>query len=109
MGLFNTVETRVSCPCGNEENLEVQFRYGDVYQHHYQVGDVIQWDPKTPSTNVGAPGHSKVVVEGFKLCPVCEAELEFEIWLEKDKIVAVKPATGVYDFFENQDFIVIEE
>jgi hypothetical protein len=107
MGAFNTVEISERCPCCKEEvNLEVQFKYGDTYQHHYKVGDVITWG----GNDRGKPGRSKVVVYGFAVCPICDAELEYEVWLESDRIVAVKPATGTYDFVsEGLTYIVVEE
>ena len=107
MGLYNTIEISGTCPCcNNEVKLEVQFKYGDTYLHHYKLGDVIEWG----GIDIGKPGRSKVVVEGFKLCPICDAELNYEVWLESDKIVAVKPYTGAYDFDSTPDcYIVLEE
>ena len=107
MGAFNTVEISGTCPgCQKEDTLEVQFKYGDTYQHRYKVGDVITWG----GNDRGKPGHSKVVVYGFAVCPICDAELEYEVWLEKDRIVAVKPATGTYDFVSiGRGYIVIQE
>jgi hypothetical protein len=107
MGAFNTVEISGTCPCcKNEVNVEVQFKYGDTYQHHYKVGDLITWG----GNDRGKPGRSKVVVYGVAVCPICDAELEYEVWLESDRIVAVKPATGTYDFVsEGVGYIVLEE
>ena len=94
----------------NDVNLKVQFKYGDVYQHHYQMGDVIKWDPEHPRTNVGTPGHRKVVVEGVEDCPGCGTEFDYEVWLENDRIVAVKPTSGNYDFVAtDKTYIVVEE
>jgi hypothetical protein len=62
------------------------------------MGDVIKWDLNHPRTNVGTPGRRKVVVEGVEDCPGCGAECDYEVWLENDRIVAVKPASGTYDF-----------
>ena len=111
MGLFNTVQTHDRCPsCDNEVNLKVQFKYGDVYQHHYQLGDVIKWDSNHPRTNVGTPGHRKVVVEGIEDCPACKAEADYEVWLENDKIVALRRASGAYDFSATEEgYIIIED
>ena len=110
MGLFNTVHTLAKCPaCKNEVNLKVQFKYGDVYQHHYQLGDVIKWDRDHARTNVGTPGRRKVVVEGVDDCPVCEAEGDYEVWLENDKIVAVKVASSAYDFSATEASHIIVE
>ena len=107
MGAFNTVRILGTCPsCKNEVNLEVQFKYGDVWQHHYQVGDVIKWG----GNNVGTHGHRKVVTEGVEACPICDSELDYEVWLEKDEIVAVKSTSGTYDPASTPEgYIVIEE
>ena len=106
MGAFNTVEILEKCPgCNEEVNLEVQFKYGDTYQHHYRIGDVITWG----GNDIGKPACTRVVVSGYEVCPMCEAELEYEVWLEKDRIVAVQPATGTYDFVSiSRGYIVIE-
>jgi hypothetical protein len=98
MGAFNTVEIRGTCPCCKKEvNLEVQFKYGDTYQYDYKLGDVITWG----GNDIGKPGRSRVVVDGAAgcpNCPGCDFDLDYEVWLEKDRIVAVKPVTGAYDF-----------
>jgi hypothetical protein len=107
MGAFNTVRILGTCPsCKNEVNLEVQFKYGDVWQHHYQVGDVINWG----GNDIGKSDRRKVIVEGFAICPICDSELDYELWLEKDRIIAVKPASGTYDLASTPEgYIVIEE
>jgi Zn ribbon nucleic-acid-binding protein len=107
MSAFNTVEISGTCPsCKKEVNLDVQFKYGDAGQHRYKLGDVITWG----GNDVGRPGRSRVIVEGFAVCPACDSELDYEVWLESDNIVAVKPATGTYDLASTPDgYIVIEE
>ena len=107
MGAFNTVETSGTCPCCKQAvNLEVQFKYGNTYQHHYKIGDVITWG----GNDIGKPGRTRVVVDGVAVCPDCDCDVDYEVWLEKDKIVDVKPATGAYDFSSLDDaYIVLEE
>ena len=111
MGLFNTVEILDKCSsCNKDVNLRVQFKYGDVYQHHYQLGDVIKWNTDHPRTNAGTTGHRKVVVEGVEDCPNCEAEIDYEVWLENDKIVAVKPKSGAFDFSATEEaYFIIQD
>jgi len=70
-------------------DVEIQFRYGDVWQHEYRVGDVLRWG----GNDVGAPGQSMVRVEGIAgPCPSCgAADLEYDILIEADVIRAVEP------------------
>ena len=64
MGAFNTVRILGTCPsCKNEVNLEVQFKYGDVWQHHYQVGDVTQ-DKVKFTVNLGI--YSQVLAKFYE-------------------------------------------
>jgi hypothetical protein len=107
MGLYNTVEISGTCPgCEKEVDLEVQFNYGDTYLHRYKVSGVITWG----GIEVGRPGLSSVVVDGFAGCPGCDAELDYEVWLESDRIVAVKLDTGVYNPASTEEgYIVIQE
>ena len=40
----------------------------------------------------------------------CDSELDYEVWLENDKILAVKLASGTYDLASTPEgYIVIEE
>lgn len=107
MGLYNTVEISGTCPsCNKDVNLEVQFKYGDMYLHRYKLGDVIT----SGGIDIGKPGRTRVVVDGIAGCPGCDCDLDYEVWLEKDRIVAVKPVTGGYDpASTDEGYIVIEE
>lgn len=99
MGTFNSVLWVGPCSnCSEIVGREVQFRFGETWQHEYSVGERIVWG----RADVGEPGLSVVVVEGFALaCPNCGEELgECEILVESDRLKGVRELTGRYDFGE---------
>ncbi len=109
MGTFNVVKIKEKCnSCGNFVELRIQFYYGTVRQFEYEPGDSLTWKGYW----TGKPGHKRVLVDAVaECCPVCHAEGEdYEVWLENDRIVAVKPASGKYDFnVADEPYIVFEE
>ena len=97
MGLVNYVSAPLICShCGRTEMFRVCFRYGDVWQHEYRVGDRIEWD----RNNVGVAGKGNVVADGeASACPHChELGGPCEVYLERDAITGVCPASGKFDF-----------
>jgi hypothetical protein len=87
---------------------EVQFRYGDVWQHQYAIGDKLTWD----RANVGDPAFRSVVVNGEAVpCPCCRADVERPCYvhIESGVIREVKPADGRYDFDGEKSFLVLHE
>ena len=110
MSAFNTVRLTQACPTGNHiGEFEVQFKYGDCWQYEYRLGDKLKWG----GNDNGKPGHKRVVVDGVGYCSKCGPEAEYpdyEVWLEHDQIVSVRPACGQYDFVNSPDtYIVVEE
>src|SRR5260370_12959053 len=71
MSAYNEVIAREEeeCPrCDSKIRRTVQFKYGDTWQHRYEIDDHIRWG----GNDVGEPGHKVVVVEGAAdECPVC--------------------------------------
>lgn len=71
MGAFNTVSLKRLLPCercGDEGFIEVQFKYGDTQQHHYQMGDKILWG----GNDIGTPNKGEVALLGTpEYCGVC--------------------------------------
>ncbi len=123
MGLFNTVGIERVCPnCGNLVEFKVQFKYGYVRDHEYRIGDRLQWGRDFPDKpyayrgDVGKPGTRQVVVDGIaEGCPVCgysygpDGVLDYEVWVEDDQIVAVRPASGRHTFEHEDSYIVLQE
>ena len=85
-------------------DLQIQFKYGEVWQHEYKIGDNLKWG----SNNTGDPLAKKVVVEGIleggKLIENMPAD--FQIYIVDNKIETVLP---MYNFLEfDNDYIILE-
>lgn len=91
MGAFNTVSARTQCPnCGVIADFEVRFKFGDTWQHHYRVGDMLRWG----GNDIGRSGLAEVLVEAIGgPCPACGADgLDFDVRVIGDRVVSVDPA-----------------
>jgi hypothetical protein len=90
MGAYNTLLAPVEClNCGREVSLELQFKFGNTWQHSYSLGDTLKWGGNV----VGKPGCEKVLVEAVSgPCPACgQEDMEYDVLVEKDRIEAVLP------------------
>lgn len=90
MSAYNSLQTDAPCSnCGITVPLEIQFKFGDTWQHVYHVGDTLRWG----GNDIGEPGHAHVLVEGVAgPCPQCGARyLEYDIVVERDAIRSVVP------------------
>jgi hypothetical protein len=75
---YNTVSVKRLIPCQRCDDasmIRVQFAYGDTWQHHYELGDVIMWG----GNDVGAPveGHLEVLAYP-EACPTCGLDTDGE-------------------------------
>lgn len=108
MGAFNVVKIHEKCGnCGQNIERKVQFKYGEVWQHEYIVGDKLLWR----ANNLGNPQFTQVVVDGVgEDCPNCHSFGEdYEVWVTSGKISDVKKATGHYDFVKTHgNFILVK-
>ena len=44
MGAFNTLTLEQECPlCGEEVEIHLQFKYGDIWQRLYRLGEELEW------------------------------------------------------------------
>lgn len=109
MSAFNVVIVPWQDPITHKEfELRVQFKYGDVWQYVYQIGEILKWG----GNDIGRKEAGRVVVDG---ClegepPVSEVPEDFEVHILKNKIDKVVPATGAYDFVSaNDSFVVVED
>lgn len=108
MGAFNVVKIPEKCKnCGQNIERRVQFKYGEVWQHEYTVGDELIWG----ANNLGNPQFTQVVVDGAgEDCPNCRSFGEdYEIWVTNGKLSDVKRATGQYDFVKTHgEYILVK-
>jgi hypothetical protein len=115
MSLYNIVVEAVpeTCPACRAEILRsVQFKFGDTELYRYRVGDEIRWGGNGNDT--GEPGLGLVVVSGYpEPCPRCgdyESDLEYEVWIRRDRIESVRPSSGRFTPTSvDQGYWVVEE
>lgn len=108
MSLFNTLKTQVSClSCGAVTLQNIQFKYGDTYQHEYSLGDEILWSNSQPNNDWGCASDEHVVVEGLgEKCSTCLGSFPvFDIFVRKNVIEKVKNHSDEFDF--SQDNVVV--
>jgi hypothetical protein len=80
MSAFNTIQDEANCPsCGARGIFEVQFKYGNTWQLHYQLGDTLRWG----GNDIGVFTTKKVAVEGIgDKCTACGHDmLEFDLMI----------------------------
>ena len=109
MGAYNTVKVRWRDPrTGQTHQLIVQFKYGDAWQHEYQVGDELKWG----GNDKGQHNVHRVVVDGAleNIDVVPEAPTDFEVHIIDNRIAEVRPASGRYDFVRSHHaYIILDE
>lgn len=110
MGAYNEVRARLTCPsCAKEVEADVQFKYGSVHQHKYNLADKLIWG----GNDAGRPGRTLVVADGEATkCSACGYDSDWPAYvtIEHDIIRSVGTATGEYDFVSAVDtFIVLRE
>ncbi|MEV6069441.1 hypothetical protein AB0L82_23090 [Nocardia sp. NPDC052001] len=74
----------------------MQFKYGQVRQYRYEIGDELIW----AAAGIGDATAETAVVEGYACeCPNCEFELgECEVLIACGRLIGVRPLTGRWDF-----------
>lgn len=107
MSAFNVLSARATCPnCNHRVDFEVQFKYGDTWQHSYRLGDTVRWG----GNQIGVPGRRKVLVEGVGgPCPDCGKDcIDFDLLIENDKLVRVESVRGIRKDLGREGFVVLE-
>lgn len=99
MSAYNTVSVKLKCPvCGSDVTVPVQFKYGNTWQFHYDIGETLRWG----GNDIGERGKKRVVVDGVVAgkCPNCSYDGEWNAYIhvENDRVVRVENATGEFDF-----------
>lgn len=107
MGAYNTVRGPSLCPrCGHSAEFEVQFKYGDTWQHSYRLGDRLRWG----GNDIGVPGHKRVLVEGIGgPCGRCGADnLDFDVVVKDDELLGIEPARSGRTNSGPEGYVVME-
>ena len=107
MGSFNVVTFEWTNPLTHERHtLRVQFKYGDTWQHEYEVGDMLKWD----GNDLGVRSATHVVADGCLDGPEQSVvPTDFEVHVVNGRIAEVCSPSGTYDFIAvGETFIVIE-
>src|SRR5437868_14601658 len=97
MSAYNTVIFPWKDPDSKKEyNLSIQFKYGDVWQYEFKIGDTLKWG----GNDNGNPLAKKVVVEGILEGKKLTNKMpeDFEIHISNNKIISVVPSTYLYDY-----------
>ena len=87
MGAFNSLLARMECPgCGQVAEREVQFRYGEVWQHRYYVGSRLTWG----ANQEGSPEWDAATVPGYLLaCSACGNEGDLNVVIIDSRVVGI--------------------
>ena len=104
MSAYNTVTFHwEDAKVKKEFDLQVQFKYGEVWQHKYAIGDKLKWG----TNDTGDPLSKKVVVEGVLEGGKLTENMpeDFQIYIIDNKIKNVVP---IYKFPKSNDYIVLE-
>lgn len=86
--------------------MEVQFKYGNLWTHEYEVGDSIAWG----RTQVGDPAEVLVAALGIAGCSKCDFDAKFDVIIERGRIRAVQPSSGAYDYHHGHgDYVILSD
>lgn len=107
MGLYSTIRTLLRCgQCGHEGEVEVQFKYGNLWAHEYTVGDAIIWG----RTQVGDSSEVLVAAIGIAGCPTCDQDVYFDVLIDCGRIRSVQSSSGKYDYHHGEgDYVILSE
>lgn len=107
MGAYNSLSLSMKCTvCNQKVDMTIQFKYGEVWQHNFKIGDTIIWGRR----NSGIKGCRKVVLDGIsEACPNCGRENDVLIMLENDVLTKVMPNNNEFDFSSSDGYYLILE
>jgi hypothetical protein len=93
-----------------KRRCQYQFTFGSCRQYEYRIGDPLQWEEWNPERIAGEPGLSEVLVNAMQICACNIRDDEdlprFEIRLEHDVIVELRPSPPEHEFPEEGYIIV---
>jgi hypothetical protein len=110
MSAFNTVKAKAKCPqCSAVVNVVVQFKYGNTWQHEYNLGDILRWG----GNDVGDPKARLVIVDGVAegACSHCGFNGDWNLYVSvrNGRLEQVETADGSIDFARLGSTYVIQE
>ncbi|BBH70555.1 hypothetical protein ACTI_72400 [Actinoplanes sp. OR16] len=105
---FNVLTIDETCPaCAHQIRRRVQFKYGELWAHEYELGDTLRWGVNEE----GSPARL-VRVEGVpEACSLCgdDPEWVYDIVIRDNVIESAARSTTVNPFAETEnDYIVVE-
>ncbi len=110
MGAYNILKVNIECEhCHSEYSTQIQFKFGDTWQHEYKPGDRLCWG----GNDVGKPNLKKVKIYGIAEdndCPLCfhQAVKEYDITVEKDIIKKVMRLSDISAYDNDIHYLTIE-
>lgn len=93
--------------CGVASDRAIQFKFGDVWQYDYEIGDTLTWGGNVQ----GEPGWTQVVALGVveDECPNCGLEeSDVGVLIEHDVVTAVVAPPAIDDLDPEHCFWVVE-
>lgn len=108
MSAYNLVKAEILCPvCHRQTKAEFQFKYADVWQHEYLIGDKLKWG----GNDIGSRDFPKVLVSGIGgPCIHCNTDgIQCEILVVDNKIKEVKSVKTGNEKIVQDSFVVLEE
>jgi hypothetical protein len=88
MAIYNILELALSCPrCGNNVNIEAEFRFGFRNLERYHIGDKIQWKGSGVSKPKQRPQGGNYEGEGYSECPICHKDFWISMKVRNDILV----------------------
>ena len=105
MNILLSDESCPTCKC----YYEYQFTFGSCRQYEYRVGDALRWGDWDPERTAGEQGLSEVLARTVQGCR-CDVPYDdlprYEIRLEHDIIVELRPSPPEREFPEEGYIIV---
>jgi hypothetical protein len=95
MGSYNILHATTTCPrCGETGPVEIEFTFGQLDFHDYEVGDTIDWGVKGLREPRQRPVGGNFEGEGYVECPVCHKDYWVWITVRQDVITDVWVDSG---------------
>jgi hypothetical protein len=109
MGLYNTLTVEWNDEAAKEKcNLILQFKYGELWQHEYKIGDSVKWGEQSEGDRTAKEVMVEAILENDDI-PNGLSE-EFEILIKNNTIQEVRPLLDKMKYFNaGNNYIVINK